>query len=99
LVIASAFTRTAHSATEPIRTRCLVTRASNCRAAQEVVEILTPEPSPDPGPSVDTAALLRELASLGGFNDDSGDSHQTSTPVKSGGAKEQPKKKKGLFGR
>ncbi|MEO8328843.1 MAG: hypothetical protein ABI586_02450, partial [Candidatus Nanopelagicales bacterium] len=70
----------------------------------EVVEVFEPEPPPEPEPAVDTAALLRELASLGGFNDVAPEPTQTSKPVKSGrpsaGPKEQDKKKKkGLFGR
>ena len=70
----------------------------------EVVEIFEPEPAPEPGQVVDTAALLRELASLGGFNDGPAEPTHTSKPVRSGkpnpGNKDQDKKKKkGLFGR
>ena len=71
-------------------------------AEEEVttVEVLDPEPAPSPELGVDTAALLRELASLGGFDDDSGEQAPPPRPVTSKPAtKEQPKKKKGLFGR
>jgi hypothetical protein len=64
------------------------------------VEVLDPEPAPVPEAGVDTAALLRELASLGSFDDDSGEQAPPPRTVKSKPAtKEQPKKKKGLFGR
>jgi hypothetical protein len=67
----------------------------------EVVEDYGPEPSPAPEPSVDTAALLRELASLGGFGDQAADTTTVSAPVKSGPVTKDSdkKKKKGLFGR
>jgi hypothetical protein len=68
----------------------------------EVVEVFEREPAPSPGPSVDTAALLRELASLGGFGDNLGDAPTTvSSPVTSSPVTKdtEKKKKKGLFGR
>ena len=71
-------------------------------AEEEVttVEVFDPEPAPSPELGVDTAALLRELASLGSFDDDSGEQAPPPRTVKSKPAtKEQPKKKKGLFGR
>jgi hypothetical protein len=68
----------------------------------EVVEVLDREPGPDRGQSVDTAALLRELASLGGFGDGPSDAPTTtSSPVRSSPVTKdtEKKKKKGLFGR
>jgi hypothetical protein len=69
----------------------------------EVVEIVEREAAPSPEPSVDTAALLRELASLGGFGESAGDSEPTvSSPVRSSPVTkdtDKKKKKKGMFGR
>ncbi len=69
----------------------------------EVIEVFEREPAPGPEQSVDTAALLRELASLGGFGDGASDAPSTvsspvtkSSPVSKDSDK---KKKKGLFGR
>ena len=48
----------------------------------EVVEVFEREEAPGPEQSVDTAALLRELASLGGFGDGASDAPSTvSSPV------------------
>jgi hypothetical protein len=67
----------------------------------EIVEDYGPEPPPSPASSVDTAALLRELASLGGFGEEAPDTTTVSSPVKSGPVTKDSdkKKKKGLFGR
>ena len=66
----------------------------------EVVEDLAPERSPSPGPSVDTAALLRELASLGGFAEETAEATAKAATVKSAPVSKEAdkKKKKGLFG-
>jgi len=67
----------------------------------EVVEDYGPEPPPSPEHSVDTAALLRELASLGGFGNEAPDPTTVSSPVQSGPVtKDSDKKKRNrLFGR
>ncbi len=68
----------------------------------EVVEELLPElpPEPELDSGVDTAALLRELASLGGFGDDEDSNNPpaptpTMRPIKGSTANESSKKKEG----